>query len=367
MFFPLVKPILRTALLILSLLLYALTILAAYGGRFNTEFFTFPAVMTLALPYLSMATLLVSVLWFIFGKIFAGGFGVLALICSWGPITSVLPFGSSKEPTPGAQTFTLMTYNICHGRPLDGKDSTANRTIDYLINSGVDIICLQELEKFNAGEVPGLTESQEKELRKVYPYFVGDPSNDMKVLSKYPVVFENGYNYVEGTFDQKRFSFFKVNVNGRKLTIINVHLQSFMLTKDDLAVVDGLRKAEPVDSGLKSFNKSIYKKLHKGFKQRQYDIKILRRTINRMKGPMIICGDFNDVPESYAYRLLKGEDLHDAYVETGFGPMVTFNAHWFWFHLDQIFYRGDLKALDVRRGNLKASDHYPVIATFEFK
>ena len=33
MFIPLVKPILRTAALILSIIVYALTILAAYGGR----------------------------------------------------------------------------------------------------------------------------------------------------------------------------------------------------------------------------------------------------------------------------------------------------------------------------------------------
>lgn len=85
-----------------------------------------------------------------------------------------------------------------------------------------------------------------------------------------------------------------------------------------------------------------------------------------MKGPMIICGDFNDVPESYAYRLLKGNDLKDAYVETGFGPMITYNAHAFWFHLDQIFYRGALRPLSVRKGKTKLSDHYPLFAEFEF-
>lgn len=186
MFIPLVKPILRTAALILSIIVYALTILAAYGGRFDPDFFTFPAVMTLALPWLAIATLVITVVWFCFGRIFAGGLGVLAIIASWGPVTTACPLASSSKPTPGAQTFSLMTYNILHGRDLEGKSEGLgyNRTIDYIIKSGVDIVCLQEIRGFDRKEISRLSQAQLDTLRKVYPYIVGDPSLDMKVLSK---------------------------------------------------------------------------------------------------------------------------------------------------------------------------------------
>lgn len=47
--------------------------------------------------------------------------------------------------------------------------------------------------------------------------------------------------------------------------------------------------------------------------------------------------------------------------------MITYNAHYFWFHLDQIFYRGGLRALSVKKIKTKVSDHYPLMAEFEFE
>lgn len=363
---PLVKHILRIAAFVISIIIYALTIFSAYGGRFDTDFFSFPAFMTLCLPYLAMLTLVITILWFCFGRIFAGGLGVLAILASWGPISSVSPWASAKEPTPGADTFKIMTYNVIHGWDLENKGGDRNRTMQYIIDSGCDIVCLQEVVKFDEAEIPLFTREQQDTLRKVYPFWVGDPSNDMKVLSKYPVMFEKGYNYIDGSFDQKRYSFFKITVKGHKMTLINVHLLSFMLTAKERDVLTRIRSVDDVKTSYREFKGDIRQKLKRGFKKRKYDVKILRNTIDRIKGPLIICGDFNDVPESYAYRLLKGEDLRDAYVETNFGPTVTYNRHAFWFHLDQIFYRGPLKALSVDRGDIKTSDHYPLIAEFEF-
>lgn len=364
---PLLKPILRIAAFILSCIIYALTVFAAYGGRFDTEIFTFPATLTLVLPWFATATLIITVLWFCFKRIFAGGLGVIAILISWGPISSVAPLSSSKKPTPGAQTFTIMTYNMIHGWDQEHKNSDRNRTIDYIIETNADIVCLQEADTIaRKGDIPNFTEEQFEKLHSIYPYEVGDIRLDMKVLSKYPAVYEKGYSYIEETYDNKRYTFYKININGHKLMIINVHLMSFMLSDKERQIVTDIHSIEGVKDSYSELKGGIRAKLHRGFAKRKTDVSILRRTIDKLKGPLIICGDFNDVPESYAYRLLKGTDMKDAYVETGFGPLVTYNQHAFWFHLDQILYRGELKALSVRKGNTKVSDHYPLIAEFEF-
>lgn len=365
MFLPVIKPLLRTALLIVSIIVYALTILSAYGGRFDPDFFTFPSLLTLALPWLAIATLLITVAWFASGHLFAGGLGVLSIIASWGPISTACPLSGQKNPTPGAQTFTVLTYNIIHGWDLEDKSGDGNRTLEYIINSGADIVCVQELIDVSDNEMPNYKAIKEA-LDKAYPYQAGDPSLDMKVLSKYPVVFEKGYNYIDGDFDPKRYTFYKLNINGKRLTLINVHLSSFNLKGEECNVVTDLKSVEGMKKSIKELSGPIRKKMTSAFKTRKHDVKILRETIDRMKGAMIICGDFNDVPESYAYRLLRGTDLKDAYVETGFGPLVTYNLHSMWFHLDQIFYRGPLRALSVEKGKLKSSDHYPLMAEFEF-
>ena len=54
---PFVTPIVRNVLRVLSFLLFAVTAFSAYGGRFDPDFFTFPGVMVLCLPYLAITTL----------------------------------------------------------------------------------------------------------------------------------------------------------------------------------------------------------------------------------------------------------------------------------------------------------------------
>lgn len=364
---PLIKPVLRIACLVVSIIIYILTILSAYGGRFTTEIFTFPAILTLALPWFALATALIAIAWFACRRIFAGALGVLAILASWGPVSTVSPFGYSRKPTPGAQTFTIMTYNMIHGWNQTSEKADSNLTIEYILDTDADIVCLQEaVTMAPGGDIPDFTESQFARLKAKYPYIAGDPSLDTKVLSKYPAVFEKGYNYIEGPYDERRYTFYKLKINGRPLTVINVHLTSFMLNAKEREVVTEINSIETARRSYGEMKDSIRNKLSSGFKKRKHDVEILRETIDHMKGAMIICGDFNDVPESYAYRLLRGEDLRDAYVETGFGPLVTFNQHAFWFHLDQVLYRGPLRALNVRKGKTKLSDHYPLIAEFEF-
>lgn len=366
MFIPLLKPILRIAGLILSLIIYALTILAAYGGRFDTEIFTIPAILTLTLPYLAWATVIITIAWLCLRKIFTAALGVLTIIASWGPVSTVSPVASSKSPTPGSQTFTLMTYNMIHGWDLEDKGGKSNRTVKYILDSGCDIVCLQEAMRLDSKDIPLFTEEQQDSMRKIYPYRAGTNSLDTKVLSKYPVTYVEARNYIDGPFDPRRYTFYKLDINGKSLTLINIHLQSFMLTTKEKDVITSLRNIDDFKTNYREIKGDLHDKMKRGFRKRKEDVQILRNAIDRIEGPLIICGDFNDVPESYAYRLLMGDDLRDAYVETSFGPLITYNRHAFYFHLDQIFYRGYLRALSVEKGKIKASDHYPLIAEFEF-
>lgn len=365
---PLMKPALRICCMIFSFIIYALTILAAYGGRFDTDIFTFPAMLTLVMPWLALITLILTIIWVCLKKIIPATIGVLTILISWGPISTASPLGFSKKPEPGAKTFTIMSYNMIHGWDQENKSegATRNRTIDYILETDADIVCCIELLNLKpGGDVPHLSEKQYAELRQKYPYIVGDTTLDMKLLSKYPATFEHGYNCVARQYDRKRYTFYKINIDGQPLTVVMVHLMSFKLSDKERKIVTEIKSVETAKESYNELKTDIRKKMSNGFARRKEDAQILRETIDHIHGPLIICGDFNDVPESYAYRLLRGNDLKDAYVETGFGPLVTYNQHAFWFHLDQILYRGDLRALSVKKGNTRLSDHYPLIAEFE--
>ncbi|HBC21661.1 MAG TPA: endonuclease, partial [Porphyromonadaceae bacterium] len=109
---------------------------------------------------------------------------------------------------------------------------------------------------------------------------------------------------------------------------------------------------------------SILAKMKKSYRDRAADAEAVRELLDSIKGTVIVCGDFNDVPASWAYRKVRGDDMSDAYADTGFGLMNTYNMHSFWFHIDHVLYRGAVRPLSVQKGNVDYSDHFPLIASF---
>lgn len=365
---PSVKRILKIAAFVVSIIVFVLTIFAAYGGRIDPDLYIFPSVLTLVLPWLAWISIITTVIWFCFRNYIAGCIGVLTILVSWSPISTASPIGWSKSPTPGAQTFTLMTYNMIHGWDQEKQQSSRNRTIDFILETDADIVCLQEVKSIKpGGDIPNFTPEQNARLKEKYPYRVGDSTLDTKVLSKYPARFVRGDHYIKEEYDIERYTFYKVDINGRQITLINLHLQSFLLNSKEREVVTEIHSINTAKESYEELKGDIRSKFSKGFRKRKTDAVILRSVLDTISGPVIVCGDFNDVPESFAYRTIRGSDLKDAYVETGFGPLITYNQHAFWFHLDQILYNKDLRSLNVRKIPTKLSDHYPVIAEFELK
>ena len=99
---------------ILSIILFILTLLSAFGGRINPEYVMLPSALTLALPYFAIATLVVTVAWFCAGRWFTAALGVITLVASWGPVSTAVPLHMPSSPKDENRTFKLMTYNILH-------------------------------------------------------------------------------------------------------------------------------------------------------------------------------------------------------------------------------------------------------------
>ena len=370
MFLLVVKPIVKTILRIVSIVIFILTVFAAYGGRFTPDFFTLPSILCLAAPYLAVTTLVISILWFIGCKWITGGLGILSLIASWSALASITPLNFSKPAKNPANTFSLLTYNIVHGVDQQQEDAqTGHRSFEYVLHSGADIVCLQEVRDWNdPEEIPNFTRELRDSLRTVYPYWAGAKGlSDTKVLSKFPVMEIRASSLIENRFDPYCYTFYRIDVKGRPLTLVNIHFTSYDLTDDERRVVTDVKNVDSAKESMREMKGTIGSKMSEGFRKRKVDAENLCTALRKIDGPLILCGDFNDVPESYSYRLLRGEGLEDAYAQTGFGPMITYNKHLFWFHIDQILYRGAIRPLSVKKGSLKSSDHYPLTAEFEFR
>lgn len=369
-----ISPLIRLCLKIISIVLFIVTLAAAYGGKCNPEYMTVPSVLVLALPYLAIATLITGIAWLLSGRLIMAAAAAGTLFLGWGTLKDVTPVAFSKTAQDERLTFRLMTYNCLHLADTTKSDAPGNRAINFLIGSGADIICLQELVNFeDPNEIHHWSRELIDSLYAAYPYRASSSTSwygkDLKVLSKYPVV-NVPVKCVDTEDDsywslRRTWALFEANINGFKLPIVNFHMTSYELTDTEREVVTEIRGVNTAKKSYKEFRYEIFPKLGEAFRRRAKNVNEMISTTADIT-PLIACGDFNDVPGSWSYRLMREAGFKDAYPETSFGPTNTFNQFLFLFHIDQIFYRGQhLKALKTKRHRINTSDHYPIEATFE--
>ncbi|MDE6478683.1 MAG: endonuclease/exonuclease/phosphatase family protein [Muribaculaceae bacterium] len=369
-----ISPLIRLCFKILSIVLFIVTIAASFGGKCNPEYMTVPSVLVLALPYLAIATLIVGIAWLLSGRIIMAAIAGLTLFIGWGTLKDVTPIAFSKSPQDEARTFRLMTFNCLHLADTTKSEAPGNRAINFLIESGADIICLQELVNLeDPAEIHHWSRGLIDSLYATYPYRAKASdswhSKDLKILSKYPVTALTP-KCTDPEEDAKwrkfrRWALFEVDINGYKLPIVNFHMTSYNLTDTEREVVTEIRGVNTAKKSYEEFRYEIFPKLGEAFRARAQNVKEMIKTTSDLN-TLIACGDFNDVPGSWSYRLMRDAGFQDAYPETSLGPTNTFNQFLLLFHIDQIFYRGSrLKALKTKRHRINTSDHYPVEVTFE--
>ncbi len=367
-----VSPLIRLCLKIASIILFIVTIAACYGGKCNPEYMTVPSVLVLALPYLAIATLITGIAWLLNGRLIMSALAGVTLFLGWATLKDVTPIAFSKSAQDKSRTFRLMTFNCLHLADTTKSEAPGNRAIKFLVESEADIICLQELVNFeDPSEIHHWSRGVIDSLYAAYPYRAGvhDSGYDLKVLSKYPVTSlpikckdpdDDAY-----WKSRRRWALFEVDLDGFKLPIVNFHMTSYELTDPEREVITEIKGVRTAKKSYEEFRYEIFPKLGEAFRTRAKNVNEMIESTSGIT-PLIACGDFNDVPGSWSYGLMRNAGFQDAYSETSFGPTNTFNQFLFLFHIDQIFYRGSqLKALKTKRHRITTSDHYPIEATFE--
>lgn len=348
---------------IISAIIFLLTIVASVGGKISPHIWAVPSGLVLFFPYLYIATFIIGVYWLCRVKVIPSIVAVIVLVVCFPAAHTAVPLHFKKDAT-GKNTFTLLTYNVLGYADRQHDSLDYSRTLAYIIEKDADIVCIQESYGLPQGKKNSTLAMQTDSLRSRYPFIFTSGRSAITWLSKYPAVM--------GTVPDslKHFaSLCSVKIDGTKVDLIGVHLSSYCLSDEEREVVTDIRGIRSAKESISEFRHSIWHKLGVAFKARATDAVQLRDFIDtgHISTDAIICGDFNDVPLSWTYRKIIGSDFHDAYTDTGFGPIITYNAHLFYFHIDQILYRGSLKPLNIEKGKLKSSDHYPLLSTFSIE
>ena len=331
--------------------------------------------LNLAYPLLLIVDIIITILVaFLSRKLMC--IGLLAVVLTSSSALDYSPlnfFSKGYQPDKTDSTFTMMSFNVATFWPYDEVflENGENPLLEYILEQDPDIAVLQEIERLDESKIWHISKSQSERLHKQYPYTDGphDPKKcPLAVLSKFPL--KNIENKMYSRYGEAQI----VEVvlpEGQEMTIVNVHLQSLGLTKDDKELYTDVLKANLDQYELASLKGNIYDKLAFAFEQRAIQADSIRHIIlndNRIKENLIVTGDFNDTQNCWALRhICDGTNLKSAYRSVGFGPLITYYANHFYFRIDHTLYRGDLKPLAYRCDqSFKKSDHYPTFTTFSF-
>jgi endonuclease/exonuclease/phosphatase family metal-dependent hydrolase len=103
-------------------------------------------------------------------------------------------------------------------------------------------------------------------------------------------------------------------------------------------------------------------KFKAAFQMRAEQVREIRSHINASPYAVIVCGDFNDTPISYAYQQLRG-NLKDAFVSSGSGIGRTYIGKLPSFRIDNVFHSEEFESFNFQTSDFRMSDHLPVSCT----
>lgn len=275
-------------------------------------------------------------------------------LLGWDSLVSYCPINFPDESS-GGDSLKILTYNVMQMQSKKGSD--VNPIVEYIKESDADIVCMQEYPFHNS--------NIKKEIQRTYPYVKTckvNNGNTVACFSKYPVSFIEEIK-VKSMYNGS--AVFKVKYKGKDIPVIVNNLESNKLDAHDKEVYTDMLKA-PDEEKVKSGSKHLLKKLADAMSIRGPQADIIAEYIQKEYSPyMIVCGDFNDTPVSYVHNRIS-KKLHDAFIEAGNGPGITYNRNFLYFRIDHVMVGSAYRVLECKvDDSIDASDHYPLWCMLE--
>ena len=212
-----------------------LFLLAAYSDRISPETFTLGAYLGLGFPIFCILNLCLTAYWLFTQEWRFIGIGLLSFLLCWGQVKLYLPIHSRTDDIPQENTIKLLTYNIMAFGYKPHTEETPNPTIEYIAQSGADIVCLQEYAEDTQSKY--LTKKKIYRELDMYPYRsviylnrTGRLRFGIALFSKYPIEKSRRIKY-DSKYNGS--AIYTIRIGDKKLTLVNNHLESFKLTSED--------------------------------------------------------------------------------------------------------------------------------------
>lgn len=277
---------------------------------------------------------------------------------------------SSKHLKNNDKSMKILSYNVRlfnvykYIKLNKNRFNDRNNIFDFIKEESPDIMCFQEFYYDKSGKFNTLDTIINFQQAKFYhtaytsevetnKFFSG-----VATFSTYPII-----NKGKVKFEQKSDNlciFSDIVKDKDTIRIYNVHLESIRLSKEDEMFYEDFGN-QSEQSEFKLGARKIFSKLKHAFIKRASQARCIAEHIRQSPYPVIVCGDFNDTPDSYAYHMVS-ENLTDAFVESGKGIANSYNGKFPSFRIDYILHSNSFSAFDFEVKKADRSDHYPIVA-----
>uniref|UniRef100_UPI003216C593 endonuclease/exonuclease/phosphatase family protein n=1 Tax=uncultured Draconibacterium sp. TaxID=1573823 RepID=UPI003216C593 len=314
--------------------------------------FWIPAFFGLAYPFLFAANILFIVFWLII-KPRNIVLSLVFILIGWNFVSQYVKLKSKTEEETDVK---VLSYNVGHfyGDGTQNVEDNADAIVSFLEKENPDIICLQET-RLRKKNIFDLAETVKKIASiKHYQYARSSNTYGMVTMTRYPIV-----NLQEVRFEGSRNMtiYTDVLIDFDTVRIFNVHLQSYKINPHDYSIIEspGINEEKDIQEV-----KEMGGKFKTAFQQRAHQVREIRKYIDESPYNVIVCGDFNDTPASYAYNYLSN-GLTDAFVSSGKGIGRTYVGKLPSFRIDYIFHGDGFESYNFETVDFIHSDHLPVI------
>lgn len=294
---------------------------------------------------------------------------LITIVLGWKPLREVVAlrlasFTVKKDPAD----MRLMSWNVEHFDILEHRSHPERKQemINIIRQYKPDIACFQEMvasDNFPSA-INYIPDFMSKLDMNDYYYsynpkldFDGKHHFGVIIFSKYPII--NRQTVTDNPNDYNAtFQYVDIVKDIDTFRVFNIHLQSLKFTNSNRKYIDDPSMESEHDI---RESKNVLSKIRIGFMKRKNQSDRIKEEMDKSPYPVIICGDFNDVPNSYSYKTI-GSGLKNTFTEKGAAIGRTFYSISPTLRIDNIFVDKRFEVEQYTSVKKKLSDHFPIIA-----
>ena len=309
------------------------------------------AFAALAYPSTLLALVLVGGFWVYRGRPRRALVSVAVVALGYGHLRELVGFGG-----PGGEGVAFATYNLLGGRAFADLDdeALASRAAELAACLGADVVALQESPRY--ARIADAIDSAFAAAGLAYAYRPGGPY--LTLHSRFPLrdrrVVE-AYNELNGVLRADVLA-----GGGDTVRVLAAHLESNRVRLDAGQVARDVAQADP-----RAYRtlRGVAANYRLGARRRGAQAAALAAEARASPYPVVVLGDLNDVPLSYALGTLRRAGLADAFREAGRGFGVTYEGSVPGLRIDYVLASEELAPLRASVLACDFSDHRPTRAT----